>query len=718
MAEERMSALFSIGRSRGTLPDIRQTEVAECGLACLAMISEFHGRCVELAALRRRYPVSLAGTTLRTVLDVAARIGLVGRPLRLEPPQLRMLRMPAILHWGMSHFVVLKHVGRKHVTIHDPAAGVRRFTFAEVSKQFTGVALELTPGEAYVPERSDRLRVTELFGALSGLPAALLQVLVLSLVLQIYVLASPFLLQLAVDDVIAQGDAEFMLVLACGFGLAVLINAVAAILRARILCHVQSTLAFQMGTRLYRHLMYMPLLYFERRHIGDLVSRFYAADPIRGLMSEGLIAVVVDGAMAVLTMAMTFLYSVTLAFVVLLALAFYIVLRLGFYRLFRRRSLDLVIAKARESTTFIETVRAIQSIKLFGRQNERCAVWANRYAEVVQADTAISGMKQVFVALNDLVFGLENIVVIYLGAHMALRGQMTAGMLMAFVLYKQQFVDKATRLVEKAIEFRMLDLHLERLADIMRTEREPERAREATYRPTVAGAIEVSGLSFRYSSSEPVVFDNVSFTVAPGDYVAISGPSGCGKSTLLKVMLGLLPPASGEVRYDGTLLPALGAATVRDAIAVVMQDDHLLTGSIADNICFFDEMLDPELMKRCAEIAGVHEEIMRMPMAYDSLVGDMGSSLSGGQKQRILLARALYKRPKILFMDEGTSHLDIAMERRVTAAIKELGLTRVIIAHRPETIASAERWLVLGRQGIVVAKDSRSAQCNAQEVRA
>jgi ATP-binding cassette, subfamily B, bacterial CvaB/MchF/RaxB len=656
------------------------------------------------------------------VLDVAARIGLAGRPLRLEPEQLRALRTPAILHWGMTHFVVLARVGRRGVTVHDPAGGVRRFSFAEVSKLFTGVALELTPGEGYTAERGDRLRLGELFGAISGLPAALLQVLILSGILQIYVLVSPFLLQLAVDDVVAQADSSFIAVLAGGFGLAVLINAGASILRARVLCFVQSTLALQLGTRLYRrlvrHLLRLPLMYFERRYIGDLVSRFYATDPIRSLISEGLIAAMVDGVMAVLTLGMTFVYSIELGLIVLAALTLYLGLRAGFFQLFRRHSLDLVIAKAAESTTFIETLRAIQSIRLFGRENERAALWANRYAEVVQADTSISGMRQIFLALNELVFGLENVAVVAVGAQFALHGRMTAGALMAFVLYKQQFVDKAGRLVEKAIEFRMLRLHLERLADIVRTKPEPVSAQPVANRPALLGAIEVEDLSFRYTPTDRPIFSHVSFSVAPGDHVVISGPSGCGKSTLLKVMLGLLPPTTGEVRYDGMRLSALGAAAIREDVGVVMQDDHLLVGSIADNICFFDEKLDVEQMRHCATLAGLHDEIMRMPMGYDSLVGDMGSSLSGGQRQRIFLARALYKRPRLLFMDEGTSQLDVGMERRVTASVKELGLTRVIIAHRPETIASARRWLVLGRNGMIEACDPQAALLVSQEMAA
>jgi ATP-binding cassette subfamily B protein RaxB len=689
-------------RWRG-LPDIRQTEVAECGLACLAMVSTFLGRRVDLATLRRDHPVSLKGCTLRMLLDVADKIGLSGRPLRLEPERLKDIRVPAILHWDMSHFVVLKRAGRSGITIHDPALGIRRYTLAETSRHFTGIALEVSPGKDYRPVRECRLSVIDLIGSFAGTVPALVQIFILSLFLQLYVLASPFYLQLAVDNAIAQGDGDLLLVLVVGFLIAVLINAGAALLRTRILCHLQGALAVHIGARLFRHLLHLPLIYFERRHVGDVTSRFYSMDPIRNLLTESLLAAVLDGLMAVLTLTMTFLYSVRLGLVVLAALSLYVALRLAMFRFHRRLSLDLVASK--------ETVRAIQGIKLFGRETERGAVWMNRFADVVQADTSINAMKQMFRAVNDLIFGIENIVVVYFGARMALGGEMTAGMLFAFVLYKQQFVDKAIRLVEKAIEFRMLDVNLERISDIVGTEPEQSHARRDTRLPSVAGEIEVCGLSFRYSEGEPMIFENVSFTVGAGENVAIIGPSGGGKTTLLKIVLGLLPPTSGEVRFDGVTLRSLGTTALRENVGVVMQEDQLMAGSIADNICFFAERLDHDHMWHCAKVAGVHDEIMRMPMAYDSLIGDMGSSLSGGQKQRILLARALYKRPRILLMDEATSHLDVALEQRVTTAVKALGLTCIIVAHRPETIASAERRLVLRRDGMVeaTALDPRKA---------
>ena len=678
------------------MPDIRQVEAAECGLACLAMIAAYHGQQTDLATLRRRHPVSLKGMTLAALMELAERMQLTSRPLRLEPLSLPRLGLPAILHWDMTHFVVLKRLLRGGgIVVQDPARGECRFTAAEVSKHFTGIALELAPAADFQPAGPVvRQTLSSLIGSPRGLLSPLVQTLVLSLILQAYVLGGPFYMQLAVDEAVVKDDRALLGVLAAGFGVAMLFNASAGMLRSRILVYLQSKLAFEIGIGLFSHLLRLPLAYFERRHVGDLVSRFGSIEPIRNLLAEGLISALVDGAMAVLTAGMVFLYSARLGLVVLGALAVYALLRIAFYRLFRRRSLDLVHARARENSVFIETARAMQGIKIFNREGGRGALWSGRYADVTAANGRVEWLKAVFKGINEIVFGAENVAVVYLGALEVLGGRMTLGMLFAFIAYKQQFIDKAVRLVEKGIEFRMLDLHLDRLADITQAEPEPATLRNVR-RPPPSGHVEISNLAFRYGPAERPVFERVGFSVAPGDYVAITGPSGGGKTTLLKVMLGLLDPTNGEIRIDGIPLLVFGARAFREHAGVVMQDDQLLSGSIADNICFFDQSFDHPHMLRCAELAAMHDEIASMPMAYDTLIGDMGSTLSGGQRQRILLARALYRRPRILFMDEGTSQLDTATEAKVNRAISGLGLTRIIIAHRPETIASAGRRLVM-----------------------
>ena len=397
--------------------------------------------------------------------------------------------------------------------------------------------------------------------------------------------------------------------------------------------------------------------------------------------------------MALLASIMVFAYSAQLGAVVLGALALYVMLRIVFYPALRRRAQDAVLARAREGTAFIETARAIQCIKVFNAEAGRLALWSNRYGRALSATGETDRLRGVFRALNDVVFGLENVAVVYLGAGAVMDGRLSLGMLFAFVSYKQQLIERTVRLVEKALEARMLDVHLERLADIAHADPEPSPA-PACARPPLRGAIEARGLGFRYAASEPEVFEDVGFRIEAGEYVAITGPSGGGKTTLLKVLIGLLPPSKGEVLIDGVPLGRFGARALRDQVGVVMQDDMLLSGTIADNITFFADRPDLALMHQCAALAAIHGDVAEMPMGYDTLIGDMGSSLSGGQRQRVLLARALYRRPRILLMDEGTSHLDVATEAHVNASIAALGLTRIVVAHRPETIASAGRVLV------------------------
>jgi ATP-binding cassette subfamily B protein RaxB len=695
------------------LPAIIQSEAAECGLACIAMMATYHGHEVDLAALRRRFSISLKGVTLKDVLVMGQHLGMTGRSLRLEPEQLARIKLPCILHWDMNHFVVLKHVGARKVTIHDPAFGVRTLTLDEVGRRFTGIALELTPTSAFERRReTTRLSLTALCGRMRGIRRALAQALVLSAVLQLVVLAAPFCMQLAVDEAVMKGDEGLLTALALGFGLLTLIHIGAEWLRSHVLLFLGSALNFQMGANLFHHLVRLPLSWFEKRHIGDLVARFRSAEPIQRLISEGLVAACVDGVMATVTLAMILIYSPKLSGIVVAALIMYALLRLALYRALRRRQEDLVEAAAREQTTFIETARAIQSIKIFGREGDREALWQNRHAEAISRGIRQGRLTIGFKTANDLIYGIVNVLVVYLGARAVMADDLTIGMLYAFMAYKEQFLRKATNLIESGIQYRMLDLHLDRLSDIALAEREQDRRGESLVTRQVAGALEIEGVSYRYADMEPEVLSGADLTVEVGEFVALTGPTGGGKTTLLKIMLGLFEPTQGRVLIDGTPLDHFDIQGFRSQIGVVMQDDQLLSGSIADNICFFDAGVDLDWMRACAHVAGIDDEIMAMPMNYNTLVGDMGSTLSGGQRQRVLLARALYRRPRILFMDEGTSQLDLDKEREVNRALAQLKISRVVIAHRPETIRMADRIVVL-RDGRVSPPMDRDALISA-----
>jgi ATP-binding cassette subfamily B protein RaxB len=316
----------------------------------------------------------------------------------------------------------------------------------------------------------------------------------------------------------------------------------------------------------------------------------------------------------------------------------------------------------------------------------------------VNANVRLGRARISFKTINDTIFGLENVITIYLAARLALDNMITIGMIFAFISYKQLFVERTGLLVEKVLDLRILGLHLERLADIALTPLERGHDQHLSYVRPIRGAIELRNVCLRYADSEPLVLDNVNLRVAPGQFVTIMGPSGSGKTTLIKVMLGLIEPTSGDVLIDGLPLAVIGPRAYREQVGAVMQDDQLLSGSIADNICCFETTFDLERMIHCAQTAGIHEEIMAMPMTYNSLIGDMGSSLSSGQKQRVLLARALYRRPRILFLDEGTAHLDIEKEREIHANLQQLMVTRVSVAHRPEVTNGTDAVLRIGRR--------------------
>ena len=686
-------------RGRARLPVVLQTEAAECGLACLAMIASYFGHRIDLDSLRRRHPVSLKGMTLRGLIETARHLQLACRPLRIELAHLSQLRLPAILHWDMNHFVVLKAASRRGLVIHDPAAGLKRLSFDEASKRLSGVAVEVWPLEDFAAkDERARLPFSAFFGRVRGTAHALAQIFALSFILEIGVIAAPFYVQLALDQVIASGDVDLLALLALGFGLVTAITVAAKAIRSVTILSVQNTLHFAMGSRLFHHLVRLPLAYFEKRHIGDILSRFISLEPIRNVIAEGLITAAIDGLMGVVTLTVIFLYSPTLGLVVIAAFLSYLVLRLALYRQFRARSEAVIRSKAQENSALIETLRAIQSLKLFNRESERESQWLNRYAGVINAAVRIGRTKILFSTLNDAIFGLENIVTVYLAVRMALSGELTIGMIFAILAYKQSFMGKAVSLVETALDFRILELHLERLSDIALSAPEPGHDRPVGYARPILGRIELRDVWFRYAETEPFVLENIDLVVEAGRFVTISGPSGGGKTTLVKIMLGLLEPTSGEVLIDGVPLMTVGARAYRENVGAVMQEDQLLSGSIADNICFFDAAYDQNRMIECARIAGIHDEIMAMPMTYNSLIGDMGSSLSGGQKQRVLLARALYRQPKLLFLDEGTAHLDIDKEAEISANLRRMGMTRISVAHRPEAASGADQFFRIARR--------------------
>jgi ATP-binding cassette subfamily B protein RaxB len=512
-------------------------------------------------------------------------------------------------------------------------------------------------------------------------------------------------MQWVVDGALVSADRDLVLTLGIGFGLLVLVQAATAAARSWAVLALSASLNLQWLVNVFAHLLRLPVAWFEKRHAGDIWSRFGAVQHIQRTLTTSFIEAVLDGLLVLLTLVMMLLYSPLLTALVLGAVAGYGLLRWAFFGPLRRASEEALVFEARQSSHFLESLRGVLAIKLFNAQGERQSRFSSLVVETMNAQLTVRKLELVFTVLHRLLFGLERVGVVWLGALLVIDQRLSLGMLFAFVAYKETFAARVSALVDKAVDLKMLRLQGERLADIVLTAPELEAEAAEAPRP-LDGSLELRDLRFAYADGEPEVLRGVNLRIEAGESVAIVGPSGCGKTTLLKLMLGVHQPTAGEVLVGGVPLGRAGLHAWRDHVGVVMQDEPLFSGSLLDNISFFSPEPDADWAQACARLACVHDEIAAMPMGYHTLIGDMGAALSGGQKQRVLLARALYKRPKILLLDEATSSLDVERERAVNQAIRHLALTRVIVAHRPETIQSAGRVIALheGR----VAQDLRS----------
>jgi len=622
---------------------------------------------------------------------------LQARGVRVPLEALAQLALPAILHWDGAHFVVLTGIKRGKLVLHDPARGTVTMSMAEASPHFTGVALELTPSEGFSHKReAASVGWRKLVGKIHGLKRSLGQVLYLAAVLQLVMLLAPLFTQWTVDNAIVAGDAQLLHVLLAGLSLCLLTKVGLEGVRGWLSIVAATQFSSQWGAKVVAHMLRLPAQWFEVRHTGDVVSRFQSMQSIQAAVTGRLVDIVLDGAFASVILIVLLAYSAKLAAVVLLAVALYAMVRILPHGKFHRVSDEALVHEAKAQSHFLENLRAMQVIKLAGLESLRTAQWTAMAVEAINKRATTQKMTLAFGTGYGLIFAAESVAVLGIGASMAIDGKLTVGMLMAFIAYKDEFSSRVQRFIDNMMGIRMLRLHSERLSDIVLSAAETLESNDSIgTRAGAAPLLEIEGLSFRYGDNLPWVLKNLSMRIEPGEHVAIVGPTGCGKTTLAKILLGLLEPTAGTVKLNGRLLSQYGLSTWRGQVAAVMQDDQLFSGSLRDNIACFNEDLAFDEVRRAAEMAAIDDEIAAMPMGYNTLNGDMGSSLSGGQKQRVLLARALCRRPNLLVLDEATSHLDVDNEKRVNAAIGTLRATRVTIAHRPETIASADRVVSL-----------------------
>lgn len=686
---------------RSRTPIVIQSETTECGLACLAMVAGHHGYSIDLPAMRRKFSTSLQGSSLRHLTVIATALSLATRALKADLPALKTLRLPCVLHWDHNHFVVLTKIDRKSIVIHDPGVGRRCLSLEEASKHFTGVVLEAWPTEQFERKtEKDAVSIWKMVNRTRGLARSAFVVLGHSLLLEAVTIAIPIAFQLVVDQVVVTSDHDLLTLIALGLFLLLMMKVFTSFIRSRIVLMVGSTIALQWKVGLFDHLTRLPLDFFEKRHVGDLVSRFGSLDEVQKTVTNKAVFAIVDGLMSVALVFMMVLYGGSLIIVAAISTLLYALLRSFTYARYRSLSDEVIVHEARENSHFMETVRGAASLKALNLEAQRRTLWINYLVERVGARVQAEKFNIVFQAAGQILFGTDRILMIYLGGSAILSGSLSVGMFIAFLSYRDQFADRINNFLDTFVSLRMLSLHGERIADIALTTTEdddlPSPAIIIDRNALNYGSLSLRNIGFRYSDNQPDILKNINMSIDKGASIAITGPSGAGKSTLVKIMGGLIKPTHGEVIFSGQSVDAIGRANYRNHIGLVLQEDRLFAGSIADNIAGFANEMDRNLVHFCARLAAIDCDIMQMPMTYETMVGDMGCALSSGQRQRIILARALYRKPKLLLVDEATSHLDEENEMRVNEALKTLSITRVIVAHRPSSIAVADKVFQIG----------------------
>lgn len=683
---------------RSRVPLLLQTEAAECGLACIAMVCGYFKKDVDLFTLRQRYGISSHGATLASLMRIADKIGFDHRPLSLELDEIKQLKQPCILHWDLNHFVVLVALKPKYAIIYDPAFGRRQLSFKELSLHFTGVALELWPNTHFKTEQAQqRLGFFNIIKNIDGLGSFLFKIFALSVVLEGINLLLPIGTQLVMDHVIVAADHDLLSLICLGLFAFTLFRTLIGMSRAWISLLMDTYLNIQWKQSFFSHLLQLPLNYFEKRNPGDIQSRFLSLDAVRSTLTKGLVGGVIDGIMAVGLMVMMYLYAGWLLWVVLGFTLLYILLRVLSFQHYRQATEAQIVKNAHVNSHFMESMYAMATLKVLGLNATRTRTWMNHNIDSTNAGIRVTRLDLLYGGVSSLLNMLDQVLILWLGATMVIDQKLTLGMFVAFNLYRGQFAERATHLVNLLLELRMLSLHNQRLADIALTAPEATQDPRALLAPDQRACFEIKNLSYAYDALNPPIIHNFNLRIAAQESVAIIGPSGVGKSTLLKLMTGLLTPQQGMLLLNDQDIHQVGLNNYRQVIACVLQGDRLFAGSIADNIAAFDLDKDHERIVAVARACNIEAEVMRMPMGFETLISELGNSLSGGQVQRLLIARALYRQPAILFMDEATSHLDQDNEAWINQAIKALKITRIFIAHRQSSIDSADRVIDMGQ---------------------
>ena len=658
------------------------------------MVAAYYGKHACLAGIRKLHDLSCRGATFRDLLQTARHLQLTARPIRLAISELHHLRLPAVLHWRMSHFVVLVRCGRRRYVIHDPAIGRRKVGKAELDESFTGVALDLTPERGFRRQSErNQMSFADFAGSFRHLYRYLGLMFCLLLSTQVLALAPPIATQILIDELVLGQDREWLYRALGGLALIMLTGVMLDGLRRRVSLFTGMNLAVDSSVSVMSHLFHLPAAFVNRRHPGDLMSKLESLTPIRQALTEHVINSIVHCAVLITTLAIMFLYSGWLTAVSVGGLVLSVLLMSTILPASRRSQEQAIIHTATQNSSLLESLRAYDVVQALGLEHLRLAQWQNHFSDATSARVREGKLSIAQKTGNGIIGVFEQVSFLGIGITGVLDKHFTLGVLFAFMSLRGRFGSAAVGLAEAIQNFFLLKVHTNRLSDIVLAEPTPAIP-DGAISSTVKGSLSAANISFRYAADAWIVRD-FCCDIAAGVNVVITGPSGCGKTTLLKLLAGQLPVHTGQIYVDDMELALWNRDSLRAQTGFVLQNDALFQGTVTENIAAFETAPDLARLRAAAISAEIWPDIQNLPMRLETRISDMGKNLSGGQVQRLLLARALYRKPAILFLDEATSHLDVSTERRVLQNIDEQDITVVSVAHRPDAINRAQQIIRL-----------------------
>ncbi|EKN3608758.1 peptidase domain-containing ABC transporter [Yersinia enterocolitica] len=692
--------------SNSELPLIYQTEKTDCALSCIAMIANFYDISLQLEELKRIFPEYKKGTNLNDIYNILSSYSMNVRVLSVDIDELSKVKLPCIIHWDNDHFVVLKKIKNDKLIIHDPERGILNFGYRKFTEHFTGILIEAYPGivtrqgknaAVTIDNRGSysSLKSIKFFAnLLSNSRTILFSIIILLIIIEFVNIILPQITQLVIDQVIVNNDEKLLLIAIAGYFILSIIQLFVSSARDWLMIWISAHLGYQLPLAFLGKIMSLPVNFFNSRGIGDLISRFDSVDIIKNTATTQLLTTLLDIIMMLAAFIMLIIYDHSLAIVVISIVLLYGIIKLCSYKVYKYLNVGTLKSKARQQGAMIESIRNHQLLKLYPECNGIKSNFVESLVDVINNQAKIGYIQVVFSASNLLLSSLKNVFILYLGGLQVMSGNFSIGMLVAFISYSEQFCRRSMRIVDFMMQSYMTGVHIDRINEVLYSTSETEGIVQKSINNSSSGlSLELKKISFSYPSSA-TIFSDVSFRINPGETLLISGRSGCGKSTLIKIILGLFIPSNGHVLCNDIHITMENIQSFRKLIGTVLQGDTLLNGTLLYNITFDTDTSLEEVIPFTSGL-GIHDVINNLPMGYYSQVSDINAFLSIGQIQRILLARALFRRPALLILDEATSNLDKESELLILDYISRINCTKIIISHKDEVFRIANKLLII-----------------------